>query len=124
MRRSPLPLTKWVTAADVMEAVGCSRSAAYEYLHRAAGTGVRTGRAVRVTVEQWERYARVEFGRMEAEDRCISDEEPTSTMQRSMWTVGALNGARGAPRKRRLGPFCGSGSTKPLIPVVQPRTRR
>ena len=49
--------TVWVAAVDVMRLLGCSRSAAYRHLRRAAGRGRGTRRILRVSVEMWEQYA-------------------------------------------------------------------
>src|ERR1700722_11460864 len=121
--RPPLPLTKWVSAKDVMHAVGCSRTMAYEHIHRAKGDEARTGEAVRVTVEQWERYAREGLGKKEG-TACTSEEGERSSTPRSTWRGGASSAVPAARPRRRLGPFSGNGSARPPIPFVQPRTRR
>ena len=56
-------INRFVRASDVILAVGCSRSAAYRHLREAAGRPNGTGKALRVTVDAWERYARRTFGR-------------------------------------------------------------
>ncbi len=50
--RRKLPLTVFVSVSDVQRALGCSRSAAYEHLRRAAGReqGVR-GLLIRLPVD-------------------------------------------------------------------------
>jgi len=61
--RLPL-LRRWVSAADVQVALGCSRASAYEHLRRAAGRtpgAVDAGRLLRVGLEAWEAYAAATF---------------------------------------------------------------
>ena len=46
---------------EAMQALGCSRSTAYEHLRRAAGRIEATGRLLRVPVEVWEHYVKENF---------------------------------------------------------------
>lgn len=50
-------LTFWVAVSDVMEALACGRSTAYEHLRRAAGRRRGERGLLRVAAPVWERYA-------------------------------------------------------------------
>jgi len=60
-----LPLTRFVSARDVQEAIGCSRTLAYRHLAEAALAAGRTEKQkhsmLRVPVLVWERYAERTF---------------------------------------------------------------
>jgi hypothetical protein len=62
-KKPPAPITGFVSYRHVMEAVGCSKSAAYRHVREAAGRPNGTGKTLRVSVDVWERYARRTFGR-------------------------------------------------------------
>ena len=53
-----LPITVFVSAADVMRALGCSKTVAYEHLRRAARRAPGTRGLLRVPVAVWEDYLR------------------------------------------------------------------
>src|SRR5258708_21045422 len=57
-----VPLTIWVGVKDVMHALGCSRSTAYEHLRRASGRSSGRRGLLRVEANVWERYAKEVFG--------------------------------------------------------------
>ena len=57
-----LPITVFVSASDVMQALGCSRSLAYEHLRAAAGRPPGTRGLLRVPVAVWEDYWRGQRG--------------------------------------------------------------
>jgi hypothetical protein len=54
-----LPLTQFVRACDVQDALGCSRSMAYWHLAQAIGvrSEEQKGRMLRCPLLRWERYA-------------------------------------------------------------------
>ncbi len=58
-----LRVTKMVAAEDVVAALGCARSTAYQHMRAALG-GTRTGKRglVRVPVKAWEAYVERTFG--------------------------------------------------------------
>jgi len=53
---NPPALEPCVSARDVMAALGCSRSAAYEHLRRASGRGEGTRGLLRVRQSVWNTY--------------------------------------------------------------------
>src|SRR6478735_5630319 len=65
-----LDITVFVSAKDVMRALGCGRSSAYDHLRR-AGAVSRSGEMLRITLERWERYATLRFGD-EGDAECTS----------------------------------------------------
>ena len=117
-----LDITVFVSAKDVMRALGCGRSSAYDHLRRAGGVS-REGEMLRISLEQWERYATLRFGG-EGDAGCTSDNAARSGTRPSTTSTGTVTSDRRAARtKRQLGPFSRTGSAKPLIPIVQPRRR-
>ena len=117
-----LDITVFVSAKDVMRALGCGRSSAYDHLRRAGGVS-REGEMLRISLEQWERYATLRFGG-EGDAGCTSDNAARSGTGPSTTSTGTVTSdRRAAPTKRQLGPFSRPGSAKPLIPIVQPRRR-
>ena len=62
MNGKVIAITQFVTAADVMQALQCSRSTAYEHLRRAAGRLPGDRGMLRVAMATWERYAERTFG--------------------------------------------------------------
>ena len=117
----PLPagMTAWVSAEDVVHAVGCSRSKANEYLRAAAGRTVGTGQLLRVPVDVWEAWARdmlidrLQHGRRE-------------TRRTSRRASSHPNGKTAVPvaphqsRRRDLGPVSRVESKLPLITLLVP----
>ncbi len=57
-----VPLTIWVGVKDVIRALGCSKSCAYEHLRRASGRSSGRRGLLRVEANVWERYAKEAFG--------------------------------------------------------------
>jgi hypothetical protein len=124
----PLGMTIYVKARDVMAALGCSKSKAYEELRKAAGRTVGTHACLRVTVEDWERYRReveegVDTWRRRDRRGTTSGSAGGSSTRPSTSTASAPSGARGARTARRLGPFSPPGSVMPLIPLQRDRSR-
>jgi hypothetical protein len=124
----PLGMTIYVKARDVMAALGCSKSKAYEELRKAAGRTVGTHACLRVTVEDWERYRReveegVDTWRRGDRRGTTSGSAGGSSTRPSTSTASAPSGARGARTARRLGPFSPPGSVMPLIPLQRDRSR-
>jgi hypothetical protein len=120
----PLPagMTAWVSAEDVVNAVGCSRSKANEYLRAAAGRSVGTGRLLRVPVDVWEAWARDMLidgfgrrGRREGRTSRHINPPPSGNSETPM--------ARSPPRRRILGPWPRAESKLALIPLLAPRKR-
>jgi hypothetical protein len=108
----PLPagMTAWVSAEDVVHAVGCSRSKANEYLRAASGRTVGTGRLLRVPVDVWEAWARENLmGRLRHERRGAGRTSPCTGPSMS--------------RRRDLGPVSKAVSKLPLIPLLAPAKR-
>jgi hypothetical protein len=62
-----VPITVFVGVADVMRAIGCSRSQAYVYLREAAGRKRGQQGLLRVPVLVWERYASGRFSALPKE---------------------------------------------------------
>ncbi len=62
-KKSRVPITGFVSYRDVMEAIRCSKSAAYRHLRKAVGRPNGTHKALRAPVDMWERYARRTLGR-------------------------------------------------------------
>ena len=52
-RRTQDGVTRFVRVGDVMSALGCSRSLAYEHLHRAGASSTDEVRFVGITVDHW-----------------------------------------------------------------------
>jgi hypothetical protein len=124
----PLGMTIYVKAHDVMAALGCSKSKAYEELRKAAGRTVGTHACLRVTVEDWERYRRsVEEGadtwRRGDRRGTTSGSAAGSSTRPSTSMVAEPSGARGARTRRQLGPFSPPGSVMPLIQTLRDRKR-
>jgi hypothetical protein len=98
-----LEITVFVSAKDVMRALGCSRSSAYAHLRR-AGAVVRNGEMLRITLERWERYATLRFG-SDGDAGCTSDNAARSGTRPSTASTGAATSDRRAAQTRRqLGP--------------------
>ncbi len=71
-----LPITVFVSAADVMRALGCSKTVAYEHLRRAARRAPGTRGLLRVPVAVWEDYLRGLDGLTPLIDRPCSPSGP------------------------------------------------
>jgi hypothetical protein len=120
-----LPMTRWVTARDVVEHLGLKRSLAYKHLLRAAGQNRKKGTALRVPIEVWESYAKKVFGsEVESKWPNIYGKGMASGTGPSISTAAASSGPPAARRNRQLGPFSPTGSTDRQIRIVQPRTTR
>lgn len=61
--RRAAPITFWLAVDDVIHALGCSRTKAYEHLRRAAGRRPGERGLLRVPAPVWERYAFEHFGK-------------------------------------------------------------
>ena len=89
-------VTSFVGAKDVMRALGCSRSAAYDHLRR-AGAAPRQGGLLRIPLDRWERYANLHFG--EGDDGCTSGNAARSGTPRSTSTGRATSDSTGCTEK-------------------------
>jgi len=112
-----LPITMFVSPADVMRALACSRSLAYEHLRRAARRERGVRGLLRVPVDVWERYAAEVFG-------CGSSGEARSGTAGSSRTAYASSGRRSATTAALQRLARASSSETPPIPLSQPRARR
>jgi len=115
--RFRFPLTLFVSVEQVRLALGCSRSAAYEHLRRAARRLPGTRGLLRVPLRVWEGYVAEVFA-------CGSPSEarsgtPTSTRAATASSAPPTATTAGPPR-----PALGSSSATPPIPPTQPRPRR
>jgi len=84
-----ITITIYVTVKEVQRAIGCSRSAAYEHLRKAAGRDKGKRGMLRVPVDRWERYASETFGGKKAKKR--SNETRTSRHLRGNRSGGWLH---------------------------------
>jgi hypothetical protein len=113
-----VPVTVFVSAVDVMRALGCSRSKAYEHLRRAAGRKPGLRSLLRVSVEVWESYVTEEFG-------CDSTSEGRrggagSTIRRETGSGRARTARTRAPQT----PSHASSNATPRIRITLPRVKR
>lgn len=104
-----LAITTWVTAEDVMRAVGCSRSTAYAYLAEARGDAERQSGLSRVSLERWEAFARRKFG-----EGAVQEAEAPKARRRAPVKAPARPGLR----------LVVSNGTPLQVQPTQPRTRR
>jgi hypothetical protein len=128
--RGDLPegMSSWVSADDVVTAVGCSRSKANAYVRAAAGRSVGTGELLRVPVETWEAWARENLINGRRQTRWEKSALSTSTKEGESGGAGSTRAmalsseeAQARRKRRRLGPGSVSGSKRPLIPALRNR---
>src|SRR5713101_231296 len=110
-------LTAFVRVKDVMRALGCSRSLAYELLRRAARRTPGTRGLLRVPVLIWERFVLEVY-------RCGSSSvgESGGAGTTTMGSAATAQPNAGTSRLRSSSPE--TGSETPLIRVTQPRGPR
>lgn len=124
-----LQLTRFVAARDVMEALGCSRTTAYEHLRKARGgrSDEQRGQMLRVPLQLWEAYARKVFAACDQDKGHDSIGEatgesgtpgPIAPMER------ASHVRRDAAIVRQLRPLLGNSSGSVPIRITHPRSRR
>jgi hypothetical protein len=127
----PAGTTLWVAAKDVRELLGCSRSQAYEHLHRAGATPAANGRALRIRADLWESYAARLFGGVTQEGtECLAKRASDPAAVSESFTLGSTStaSASSAPPgpltwRRRNGSLL-VGSAKPKIRAIIPKQRR
>jgi hypothetical protein len=119
-------VTQYIGVREVMEALDCSKSLAYEHLKRAAGGLDTNGRLRRVALDDWEAYVRREFPGGERTWRTGSSGGRKATSGTAGTTRGTAGGS-GGPRVAKTSaqpkrPSDDSSRTLRVRPV-QPRTR-
>ncbi len=119
-----LPMTVFVGVAEIIQALGCSRSTAYEHLRRAARRDGGHQGLLRVPLAEWENYIKEQLG-------CRSTGESTgATTARvggagsTRGTVNAITGARAAPTVAQPKAFSDNSNVRPLIRLTQPKAKR
>src|SRR5216684_2589735 len=110
-------LTAFVRVKDVMRALGCSRSLAYELLRRAAGRTSGTRGLLRVPVLVWERFVLEVY-------RCGSTSVVEPGGAGTSRTDNGRFAQRGAETRRLPSSSPETGSATPPIRVTQPRGPR
>ncbi len=102
IRDREIVITMFVDVRDVRQALGCSLSAAYDHLRRAAGRDKGKRGMLRVPVDQWERYAKETFGSQRRGERRA---EPR----------------KNRPKNRKTYPS--QEESAQVIPITLPRTK-
>src|SRR6266852_3177668 len=117
MTSRDFPLTAFVRVKDVMRALGCSRSLAYEHLRRAAQRTPGARGLLRVPVRVWEKYVLEVY-------RCGSSSvgESGGVGTTTMGSAAIAPPNAGTSRLRSSLPE--TGNETPLIRITQPRGPR
>jgi hypothetical protein len=108
-----LPLTQYVSADDVVRALGCSRSTAYRHLAAAANRPDDARGLLRVPLKVWESYAAATFGTGADMKAARPDLAPLRARPRRPAPVRVAANTNDAPipitraRARRVGGDCG-----------------
>src|SRR6266851_34655 len=112
-----LPLTLFVSVADVMRVLFCSRSTAYTHLRRAAGRPQGSHGLLRVSAHHWEKYISEVFS-------CgSSGEAKPGTGSFTAPPANEYNAAPDATTTTRPKEKSVTGNGAPTLRLTQPRRR-
>src|SRR5687768_5500356 len=101
-QRSAPALTHYVSARDVQDVLGCSRSAAYDHLRCASGQRSRPRGLLRVALHVWEAYAERKFGGWNGSSSAVESGGAGSTMRMASGSSARRSVATARqPRKSR-----------------------
>lgn len=108
------PLTQYYTVDQIQAALQCGRSTAYEHLRRATHRPEQLkGQMLRVSREQWERYAQERFGC----DSSDTKKAPTGNAASMTTKESSTKRAPGAQTKKRQRRGRLNLSETPVIPI-------